>query len=373
MNNSNDNNQIYDLVFIGSGATMLLEASYQANLGKKVIVIEKGSEPFGAWKSIDLFGYTKVENAVHYLLPSSSAINFLQNNLGLEIETSNSKFRVIRIPFFNKTIFLKYDGLLSRLYSYLKSSKRPVFHFFLFFLKSLTGAIKPNTSVYFKDGSYSLTKKISAIVKFNNVRINFNTEIFSVEKLGSKKFLLKTNKGSVNTQGVVFSHGVKMPLIHIGQKRLPLLTKRYYRPSIHLLIEVPDQSKWQTKCEVIFSDHKRIKYVHDITRFCHSNDEKKKLSYFRIFVVALNPNVVFHSSISSDIKNDLLEFKIIPKSAELADFKWTDIFLPSLITKDLQDIVEFLGDGSFYLQTENFTESIEKRINEWQNHEFMSE
>ena len=359
------------MVFIGSGATMLLEASYQANLGKKIIVIEKEVKPFGAWKSIDLFGYTNVENAVHYLLPSSLAITFLQDNLGLEIETSCSKFRVIRSQLLKKPLFLKYDGYFSRLYSHLKSSKRPLIDFFIFSFKDFTGVIRSNPSVYFKDGSISLTQKVSAIAKSNNVQIKFNTEIISIEKLASKKFALKTKKGIVNTRGVVFSHGVKVPKIHCGQKKLSVKTKSYYRPSIHLLLEVPHQREWRTKHEVVFSDHQRIKYVHDITRFCNAPAEKK-LGCFRIFVAALNSNVEFHPDIPFDIKNDLAEFKIIPKSAMLVDFQWADIFLPSVHTKDLQDIVEFLGDGAFFLQTESFTESIEKRVDAWQGQVFMS-
>ena len=71
--------------------------------------------------------------------------------------------------------------------------------------------------------------------------------------------------------------------------------------------------EWETKHEVVFSDHQRIKYVHDITRFCHSPAEKK-LGCFRILVAALNSNVDFHPDIPLDIQNDLAEFKIIPKS-----------------------------------------------------------
>ena len=66
----------YDAIFVGTGVATLLEASYQKLLGKNVLVLEKEEKPYGAWKSLDLFGHHDVENAVHYLLPNSRLFTF---------------------------------------------------------------------------------------------------------------------------------------------------------------------------------------------------------------------------------------------------------------------------------------------------------
>ena len=95
-------------------------------------------------------------------------------------------------------------------------------------------------------------------------------------------------------------------------KKLILKPKSHYRPSIHLLIDFKGPKRWRTRDEVIFSDHKRIKYAHDITRFT-----TQKVNYadkcLRIFVVALKAQTKYSEGIQELIYLDLKSVRIIPK------------------------------------------------------------
>ena len=86
-----------------------------------MLVLEKEEKPYGAWKSLDLFGHHDVENAVHYLLPNSKALHFLQNDLGLELKQSSSKYRAVNVKYFNFPMLFRFDGLVSKLHSMVKN------------------------------------------------------------------------------------------------------------------------------------------------------------------------------------------------------------------------------------------------------------
>ena len=52
-----------------TGIISILEAVYQSNKGKSVLMIDKQLDLGGAWKPLSIFGFKNVENAIHYFLP----------------------------------------------------------------------------------------------------------------------------------------------------------------------------------------------------------------------------------------------------------------------------------------------------------------
>ena len=70
---------VYDLIYVGSGPIMMLDAlDNSINHNKNILIIDKAKELGGAWKNIKLFGENFVENAVHYLLPNQKGYSFLE-------------------------------------------------------------------------------------------------------------------------------------------------------------------------------------------------------------------------------------------------------------------------------------------------------
>ena len=66
----------YDVVIIGTSPIFMIEAIYQSNMGKKVLMVDEENSVGGAWKSLNIFNFKDVENAIHYLLPNKKAIKF---------------------------------------------------------------------------------------------------------------------------------------------------------------------------------------------------------------------------------------------------------------------------------------------------------
>ena len=190
-----------------------------------------------------------------------------------------------------------------------------------------------------------------------------------VRKFKNGGFLLETTTGAFRTAQIVFGHGMKAPEFFANGKKLILNPKTHYRPSVHLLIDFKDSKRWRTRDEVIFSDHQRIKYAHDVTRFTthKANGPNRSL---RIFVVALQAHTKYSEGICELIHADLKSSRVVPKSADLIDTHWSDIFLPEYTTEDLKEIALFLGSEASFLETENFTDSISKRVDIWKKKSF---
>ncbi len=97
---------IFDYVIVGSSPLAILQASHYKFRKNKILVIDKNSFIGGAWASIKIFGFTNVENAIHYFLPSNFAIKFLKNYLHLSIIQSKKKIRILEKSFLEKNIFI---------------------------------------------------------------------------------------------------------------------------------------------------------------------------------------------------------------------------------------------------------------------------
>ena len=108
--------KMFDFVFIGTGAPCLLEAAFWSLKGKSVLMIDQENEIGGAWKSLNIFGYTNVENAVHYFLDNTLGIKFLQNKLNVPIEISSNKYRVFQFPL-SVSIKLPFDNKFGKVIS----------------------------------------------------------------------------------------------------------------------------------------------------------------------------------------------------------------------------------------------------------------
>ena len=273
------------------------------------------------------------------------------------------------MKYFNSPMLFRFDGLVSKLHSHGQKSGFLFYDFFKLFLSLISGQQNNHRSTYFKNGSPDLTRRVGQIVKASELNIKFNCKLLEVRKSNDGGFLLETTNGILSTTQIFFGHGMKAPTFHANGKKLILKPKSHYRPSIHLLIDFKGPKRWRTRDEVIFSDHKRIKYAHDITRFT-----TQKANYadkcLRIFVVALKAQTKYSEGIQELIYSDLKSARIIPKTANLVDSHWSDIYLPEYTTDDLQEVALFLGNGAFFLETENFTDSISKRVDIWRNTSF---
>ena len=83
-----------DCIIIGTSPIFIMEASYQASLGKTVLMIDNKDRIGGAWAPVDIFGLHDVEYAIHYFLQHPVGFAFMKDVLGWNVIPSQKKYRV---------------------------------------------------------------------------------------------------------------------------------------------------------------------------------------------------------------------------------------------------------------------------------------
>ncbi len=124
----------FDFIIVGTSPLAILQASYYTFRKKKILVIDKNNFIGGAWASIKIFGYTNVENAIHYFLPSNSALKFLKDYLHLKIIVSKKKIRVLKKSFFGKRYF-HYDSIIGKFLTQVQASAQELIMSFYYYLQ----------------------------------------------------------------------------------------------------------------------------------------------------------------------------------------------------------------------------------------------
>lgn len=75
----------FDVVFVGTSPFCLLEALYQSQLGKKVLLLEEQARCGGAWQAIDVCGLSHVDLGCHQIGSDLSLKAFLEEYVGCKI------------------------------------------------------------------------------------------------------------------------------------------------------------------------------------------------------------------------------------------------------------------------------------------------
>lgn len=75
----------YDVIVIGTSPFSILEALYQDATGKRVLILEKEPTCGGAWRTIDICGFTRIDLGCHDIANRKELRNFLQNYLGCHL------------------------------------------------------------------------------------------------------------------------------------------------------------------------------------------------------------------------------------------------------------------------------------------------
>lgn len=72
----------FDVVIVGSSPISLLEAVYQLDCGKRVLILEKNERCGGAWKSIDICGIANADLGCHSIGSDTRISSFLKDYIG---------------------------------------------------------------------------------------------------------------------------------------------------------------------------------------------------------------------------------------------------------------------------------------------------
>jgi len=359
---NNEDTTSYDIIFIGTSMISILEAIYQSLSGKKVLMIDDKDDVGGAWCSLELFGLTEVENAIHYFLPDKYSFEFMKKVLGWELISSPKKIRVVKLPLIGY-LKMPYDQFLGRLVrkiynvSFTGKPGERVVHFFKVIKEVVSEVSIP--SYYVKNGTPEMLRKVKNILNKSDVELKLSSHIDEVKftdglvqvSFGVEKYF---------SQKINITHGTKLKKLIVSEGDFVLENKSHLRPQLHILVNDPSPAKIY---ECIFTDDSHIKYAHDISRF--TNEAEKLKNHQKLFVFALTNDLKESQSAIETVFNKLKEVGIISSQATLADSCWTNVYLPSLYDEDLYSIQEAFGGQVEILRTEDFSKGIGYHAQRW--------
>jgi len=316
------------------------------------LMIEKRNSIGGAWNTLNIFGFKNVENAIHYFLPNEKGVDFLINNLGTEISKTLFKYRIFKIPYFGY-LHINYNNLFSKILD-KKINNSLTWNSLIQIFKD------KNKSFYFKYGSPDLIKKVSKILKNSSVKTKFNFEIDKIVFSQEKVTIYNNENRAFESKKIIITNGSRLRNVFNKGKKIDIVEKFQWRPSVHLLIKECNEQKVR---EAIFVKDPLIKYVHNVSAFAEGDFKKNK-----IFVVALQHEIKKTEKIYDQIFKKLVEAKICSKNSILMESKWSDIHLPTLFNEDLIKMKELIGGKRlFCLQTESFMDAIGVNSYRWKN------
>lgn len=352
--------EYYDHVYIGAGVSNILDCIYQNKENGKNLILEKTNKIGGSWNLVNLKKNLLVENAVHYLLPNDDGLDFLQNNLNIEISEVKKKYRIFNLPigYFK----IKFNSKFSLLFN-----KFDKLNFFLsgryknedwYNLKKK----KINKSYYFKNGIIDLIQSLEHQIKINNIDIKFNSKIDKIDFFIDKNFAQIEFEGKkIFTKKVICGNGLTLQNINIINNNIK---KKYIhnnrtllRPAIHLIIK---NCKMDNINEAIFLNDKVLKYCHNITSYSKFSIKENDI---KILVLATKGESKNENM--DHILKVLKKIKMIDINAEIIDVYYNNYYLPSWSPGDLKKLSNMTKEIFTYFITENFTYAIGKYGEKW--------
>jgi hypothetical protein len=353
--------QLYDFVFLGTSPLVLIEATYQSAMGNSVLILESDVSMGGAWKTLNIFGYSNVENAIHYLLPNNRAIRFLIENLGLKILRTTQKYRILLIKNRFKIKF-KYDILFSKaIESFLIwifiETKLP---HLINFLRYLHPASWRSRSFYVEGGAAEIVSNVKQLAKHSTISANLKIAVEKIElSENPKRVILTTNNGLYYAKKLFITHGSRIKsLVCDGNEYRPI-EKKHLRPALHLCFQYDPRI---SVGEYIFIGDSQIKYVHDIT---HIASPTLPGANMRLMVLGLHPTVQYSLLTVDQIILKLKKAGLVPEDVALVEHLWQDLYLPSLDDADLFRLSSQFPDHICTLRTENFSACLGSNADRW--------
>jgi hypothetical protein len=358
---SSQHPKIFDMALLGTSPLVLIEASYHASNGKTVLVLEAEHELGGAWRSLEIFGLTNVENAVHYFMPYKNARTFMEVHLGLLISEGDRKYRILRRKN-NKVIMFRYDMLFSKVWQcilefvYVEAT--------LLNLKKIIWSFLNcewrSRSFYIKGGAPEILNQVKKLMSKTNLFIRLNTRIDTIIIEQNPNLVkLLSKEESFYARKLCISHGSRISkLVFRGHDYRPV-EKVFLRPALHLWVEDACPSN---VTELIFIADDVIKYAHDISDKALPEHVKQGM---KLLVLALQPTAKCSPDLIEAILEKLRASGIIGQNAVLKEKLWQDTYLPRLVDQDLNDLRSMFPDHIDVLKTESFSACIGQNSKRW--------
>jgi hypothetical protein len=189
----------FDILIVGSGPISIIEACYQANEGKKILITEEKESLGGAWGTINALEYTNLEIGCHIWSYSTKAYDFIQKFLDVKLEEMNPS---PKISFGNITVHYDYKNpalnlKLVKNHFQKKNYKKAISE--LFFPQHFPYHIIPQKYMYPRGGAGEFINKLI------NKTQDFNIEIITGAKVNDVAIFFEKNPVEATINGQLFS------------------------------------------------------------------------------------------------------------------------------------------------------------------------
>ncbi|MEX1000584.1 MAG: FAD-dependent oxidoreductase [Crocinitomicaceae bacterium] len=176
----------YDIIYIGTGPINILDAYYQANTGKKVLMLDSKSQVGGAWVAIPVGDYGDLEIGCHIWSYNKKVYDFLENLLQLDLVDLKPQpyflKRNSKIIYDHKNLFLTSKTIAKKL---IRGKFKGTYDF-IFSNPSSRMPIIPKRYKYPKGGAREFQEKLTQLIKSVPVDIKLNEEVEKIEYRGDK-------------------------------------------------------------------------------------------------------------------------------------------------------------------------------------------
>lgn len=355
---------LYDLIYVGSGPIMMLDAiDNSINYNKNILIIDKEKELGGAWKNIKLFGENFVENAVHYLLPNPKGYSFLSKNFKIKLEGPNKKFYALKI--FNFKFMISVKNMFGNIFYLISGGDQGDSITIKFLINLLLNKSKVGNTKYPREGMFHVVKRISESLIKSKVKMELNENIEKII-ISENNITLKTKKNIYKTKKLMLSHGF-VPCEIIGQdgKKIFIEKEMNQRPSLHIITKTNSKinKKYFAFSQVLFPKGSIIKYVHQISQFQNDFETKNQ----QIIVAALRHDLKKNKKNYFRIAEYLEKHNCIPhlEKRSINEFYWQDILIPQITTKDLLKLSKISGNMISFLKTECLNTGFGEYSDKW--------
>jgi hypothetical protein len=354
----------YDIIFVGTSMICVLEAVYQSLSGKSVLMVDQQSGIGGAWRSLELFGFHDVENAIHYFLPDPLGFEFMKNVLKWDLTTDLRKYRVFPLPL-RGCWKVPYDNAFGRMISEIKEGviQEKFWNLPHLLVNAFTDFLFKSRppSCYVEGGTPEMLRKIDLILRASDVEVRYSTSIDRIHINSYTQVVeIAIGEARILAKKIVFSHGSRISNLTDSSGPFQIDEKLLLRPAVHMLIRDNSPS---TMYECIFTADPLIKYVHDVTR--NLRESAVLFGRKKLLVFALQPGVKESDTVYQEIFEKLKRVGMVGKNASLEGQYWQNIYLPRLQDSDLQRLKAAFGAQVDYLKTEDFARGVGLNAQKW--------
>jgi len=357
----------YDIVLIGSGPIVLLEAMHLRKFGHSVVVLEQADRFGGAWQSVAVPGFGEVEIGCHIWDVAPEVHGFLEALLKVPLIPLQPQPRIysgrVKVPYdWKNMVFMLREAMGSLKkgsFGGLGKAMRKGFK------KGMN--VLPQKYVYPTGGAHQFVQALLSYCEKHGVELRSNQCVSEVQQVGKNAFHVTTSTDTYRCKRVVLSSFGELNKIVLKDGTAIELEQGAQREWIHYHLHIKDQSKKSISYVRVVRDA-LIHRISDVTHQIEINETTDTKD--RLYLVGVHASA-FHKHTEEERLAQLLaslkSYKILGKEASLIGASH-NIYKSRLLSQATRNQLEALNEeGIQCLYSVNLMHGMEQQLERWKS------